>query len=87
VKKVINELSPQQVSDLGEELGLYYSTLEKMSQGSKHGDMIQAWLLRKDDVLEVGGDPTWRSFAKGLAEQKLWGMVDTVLKSESNLGG
>jgi hypothetical protein len=69
------------VLDLGEELGLYHSTLKRMPQESVHGDMVHAWLMKMDDVPEVGGDPTWRSFARGLAEQRLWGMVDTIRQS------
>jgi hypothetical protein len=82
VQKVIHDLTPQQVLDLGEELGLYHSTLKRMPQESIHGDMVHAWLMKMDDVPEVGGDPTWRSFARGLAECRLWGMVNTIRQSE-----
>jgi hypothetical protein len=82
VKKVIRDLTPQQVLDLGQELGLYYSTLKRMPQESVHGDMVHAWLMKMDDVPEVGGDPTWQSFARGLAEQRLWGAMDIVRNSE-----
>ena len=81
MEKVINELTPQQVLKLGQELGLYRSTLKKMPQEDIHGDMVQAWLTKMDDVLEVGGDPTWQSFARGLAELKFWGPVD-IIRSE-----
>ena len=82
VEKVISDLTPQQVFKLGQELGLYRSRLKKMPQEDIHGDMVQAWLTRMDYVPEVGGDPTWRSFARGLAELRLWGQVDIVRESE-----
>ena len=82
MEKVINELTPQQVLKLGQELGLYRSRLKKMSQEDIHGDMVQAWLTKMDGVPDVGGDPTWRSFARGLAELKFWGPVDTIIRSE-----
>ena len=82
VEKVISDLTPQQVFKLGQELGLYRSTLKKMPLQSIHGDMVQTWLTKMDDVPEVGGDPTWRSFAHGLAELRLWGPVDLIRESE-----
>jgi hypothetical protein len=87
VEKVIRDLTPQQVLKLGQELGLYFPTLKKMPQESIHGDMVHAWLMKMDGVPEVGGDPTWRSLARGLAEQKLWGMVDIIKQSEWGLHG
>ena len=82
VEKVISDLTPQQVFKLGQELGLYRSTLKKMPQEDIHRDMVQAWLTKMDDVPDVGGDPTWRSFARGLAELRLWGPVDIIRESE-----
>ena len=82
MEKVIRDLTPQQVLDLGQELGLYRSTLKTMPQESIRGDMVHAWLMKMDDVPEVCGDPTWRSLARGLSEQRLWGVVDTVRQSE-----
>ena len=54
VEKVIHDLTPQQVLNLGQELGLYRSTLKKMPQESVHGDMVHAWWMKMDDVPEVG---------------------------------
>jgi hypothetical protein len=82
MEKVISDLTPQQVLNLGQELGLSFSTLKRMPQESIHGDMVHAWLMKMDDVPHVGGDPTWRSFAQGLAKQKLWGVVDIIKLSE-----
>jgi hypothetical protein len=56
VQKIIRDLTPQQVLDLGKELGLYHSTLKLMPQESIHGVMVHAWLMKMDDVPEVGGD-------------------------------
>ena len=82
MEKVISDLTPQQVLKLGQELGLYRPRLKKMSQEDIHGDMVQAWLTKIDGVPEVGGDPTWRSLACGLAELKFWGPVDIIRESE-----
>ena len=82
MEKVISDLTPQQVLKLGQELGLYCPRLKKMSQEDIHGDMVQAWLTKMDSVPEVGGDPTWRSLARGSAELKFWGPVDIIRESE-----
>ena len=82
VQTVLRDLTPQQIKDLGLELGLYSNTLNKMPQTSIHGDMVQAWLIRCDDVLETSGNPSWRSLATALLNQGFGGPADTIRQSE-----
>ena len=82
VKTVLEDLTPQQIHNLGLELGLHYPTLMKMPQTSIHGDMVHAWLIRSDDVQETSGEPSWRSLAKALLSQQFGGPVAIIRKSE-----
>ena len=79
VEDMISDLTPHQVLKLGQKLGLRCSTLEKMSTEYIHGEMAHAWLIKEDDVLLC---PTWRSLAKGLAEQGQWEIVDMIRESK-----
>lgn len=49
---------------LGQALGLRRSNLKRMD--SLPADMIDAWLLKSDYVLETTGDPTWKSLYDSL---------------------
>ena len=79
---VLEDLTPQQIHNLGLELGLHYPTLKKMPETSIHGDMVHAWLIRSDDVQDTSGEPSWRSLAKALQSQRIGGPVDTIRQSE-----
>jgi hypothetical protein len=85
VEKVVSNLTPRQVLKLGQELGLYYSTLKKIPEESLPEEMVHSWLIKMDDVSQVGGNPTWRSFAQGLAEQEQWGIVDIIRERNTGL--
>lgn len=80
VTQMIKHLTPKQLQNLGVALGLYYPTVADMSHIKI--DMVHSWLNKEDCVISVGGDPTWRSFAKGCARESLWGPVEDIKKSE-----
>ena len=79
VKKVLKTLNKWQ--SLGLELGLRYSTLERIKR-SQHGDiemcMLAAWLQQQDNVAKIGA-PSWEVLQDGLKnidENKLANEVD-----------
>jgi hypothetical protein len=49
---------------VGGALGLAYVNLQKMKV--LPADMVAAWLRREDYVLNVSGEPTWRSLVQAL---------------------
>ena len=59
IEKFISTLKPNEVIDLGKNLGLNPIELKKMNDITLNGDMIEAWINNEDK-------PTWRAFAKGL---------------------
>lgn len=80
VIQMIENLTHEQVQNLGVALGLDYSTVSHMSNIKT--DMVHSWLIKKDNVHFVGGDPTWRSFAEGCVKKNLLGNAEDIKKSE-----
>ena len=64
------------IKDVGLALGLYFPTLEKMTQYPH--DMVSAWLQQKDNVKEKTGEPTAQSLIQALEESQLTGTADIV---------
>lgn len=64
------------IKRLGLSLGLYFSTLEKMTMLPE--DMVHAWLMRMDDVTEKSGIPTAESLIQALESKNLSGTAETV---------
>ena len=68
VKRSLNKLVPDQLTDLGGALGLSYPKMKRMA--IILDDVSAAWLNREDQVLEVSGEPTWSRLADAL--EKNW---------------
>ena len=60
------DLDNQQIVQVGLALGMNYAKLKRMR--SLPGDMVAAWLRREDDILEVGGVPTWKVLSETLKD-------------------
>ena len=80
--KMIEDLRPESIIRLGQELGLDFSKMKKMPITSIHSDMIHAWLMQYDNVPKQSGNPTWRSLAQALVEMKCWRVVKEISESE-----
>lgn len=68
ITQYLNDLSNEQLINLGGALGLHFPTLQRMSD--LPNDMVAAWLLRQEDVLKTSGEPTYERLAvsKALGE-------------------
>ena len=66
ITRYLSDLSNEQLIDLGGALGLYFPTLRRMKD--LPNDMVAAWLLRQEDVLETSGEPTYERLAKALEQ-------------------
>ena len=60
----INNLSQEELINLGDELGLSYPRLKQMTPLPE--EMVAAWLSKEDIVLKRTGQPTWSSLADAL---------------------
>jgi hypothetical protein len=79
VCQCLRGLLKKDIIELGCSLGLYYSTLKEME--TLPADMVQAWLMRMDNVTEKSGMPTAGSLINALESQKLTEHVDRVKTS------
>ena len=66
ITSYLKDLPVEQLKKLGGVLGLYYPSLKKME--TYPDDMVEAWLLRQDGVIEVSGEPTFQGLATALEE-------------------
>ena len=60
--------------ELGQTLGLERMALKRCGPQSLVGDLVERWIRRDHHVLEMSGDPTWRSLAKALKDIKMTGI-------------
>ena len=66
ITQYLNDLSNEQLINLGGALGLGFPTLQRMKD--LPSEMVAAWLLRQENVLERSGEPTYERLAKALAK-------------------
>ena len=66
IASYLKDLPEEQLKQLGLVLGLYYPSLKKME--TFPDDMVHAWLLRQDGVIEASGEPRFQSLATALEE-------------------
>ena len=66
ITRYLSDLSNKQLIDLGGALGLRYPTLQRMKD--LPNEMVAAWLLRQEDVLETSGEPTYEGLAEALGK-------------------
>ena len=75
----LTDLDNSHLIRLGGALGLLYPELKNMSQGDYFiGDLVHSWLLMKDNVLSMSGQPTWGSLAKCLDDIGQKGIARTI---------
>ena len=73
ISSLLLDLDNQQIVQVGLALGMNYAKLKRMR--SLPGDMVAAWLRREDDVLEVGGIPTWKVLSEALKDTGQTGLA------------
>ena len=79
--KMIEDMVPDDVVRLGQELGLRCARMKAMSPSSIHNDMAYAWLMCYDYVPQTSGDPTWRALAQALFHMKCHKVIDKIIQS------
>ena len=82
ITRHLRNLSQDDVIELGEALGLYYTHLRKMDRLLK--DMVAAWLNREDNVLSASGDPSWATLIKALRDINQPGIAGTISQGMVN---
>ena len=75
VTKYLDDLANKQIIRLGTALGLLYPKLKNMD--NLPDDMVYAWLLKEDKVLQIGA-PTWANLVKALKEISQNGVAETI---------
>ena len=78
ITQSLSELPKRVIIELGQALGLSLPKLQKME--NLPSDMVYAWLLRQDRVLNVGGEPTKTTLAAALKSISQLGVADKVEK-------
>ena len=78
VTKHLRDLSNEDLIKVGEALGLYYPDLKRMKD--LPGDMVAAWLNKKDNVLSASGEPSWASLIKALRDINQPGIARKILE-------
>ena len=64
ITQYLGDMDNEQLKKLGCALGLYYPTLGRMK--TLPDDMVAAWLLCQEDVLERSGEPSYERLAIAL---------------------
>lgn len=60
----LEQLSDEDLRTVGKALGLCEQTLTKMKNIRE--EVVVAWLLEKDDVMDTSGPPTWDSLYRAV---------------------
>ena len=77
VRKYLENLSDENLIELGEALGLSYPKLRKMKP--LLNEMVAAWLNRQDKV----GETTWSTLVKALESVGQKGIANTITEAEN----
>ena len=68
IKHYLSTLDRYNVTELGQALGLRYTTLRDLPHGGFLNEVMTLWLDEADDVLKKG-KPSWRSLIRGLRNE------------------
>ena len=80
VKSHLKDLTPQNLTDLGVELGLHYPRLLEMK--NLRLELAAAWLNEEDDVLDSTGPACWSSLIAALRANGHKGIADKIEKGK-----
>ena len=76
----LRNLNDRDLVELGQALGLSYTTLERMKNVLE--EMVAAWLNRRDNVLSRSGEPTWAKLSEALKDIRHTGIAQDILKTK-----
>ena len=94
VRQFLKILSNTQLREVGLELGLHWARLKMMTEDCLLDEMLDSWLRKEDDVIEISGHPSWQSLVKALEEAGYAGVAahikesvffSTIVKSEPTI--
>ena len=80
VCQYVKDIDNNSVIELGQALGLNRMKLKRSSPRELVGEMVESWIRRDDDVLEVSGEPTWRNLSKALVKIGMNGIAQDIQK-------
>ena len=76
-------MDERQIRRVGGALGLTYDVLEKMK--ALPDDMVAAWLRREDFVVNMSGEPTWRTLVEALRKVGQEGTARDIIEKEESI--
>ena len=76
ITQYLGDMDNEQLIKLGGALGLRHPSLKRMK--TLPDDMVAAWLLRQEDVLERSGEPTYERLAVALEKVRQNGLARDV---------
>ena len=66
ILELLHDLTTAQFKRLGLQLGLLISTLNSLDSENYGMEVIEAWLNKRDNVIQRRGPPTWNSLIGAL---------------------
>ena len=76
--KYLRHLNQEDVVKVGTSLGLNYSKLRDLTADKIPHEMVQWWLGKRDNVMEISGTPTLKSLVKALEENGFNGHAKSI---------
>ena len=73
VVKYLKNLNRLDLKELSKALGLSLRTTVPLV-----GELVRAWLNREDNVIELSGEPSWKSLESALREIGQEGLATTI---------
>ena len=87
IKQYLSTLGRTNVTELGQALGLRYTTLRDLPQSGFLDQVMTLWLDEAEDVLKKG-KPSWRSLVQGLRDKLVRqnGIANKIAKEHRTQG-
>ena len=76
----LQQLTVQELINVGVKLGLQYSKLKNLSPECILNDMVHAWLRKDDCVIKTTGEPSWKSLTEALRDCGHEGIAQMIEK-------
>ena len=76
--KFLKDLRPLDITKIGTSLGLKYSKLSGLVADKLPHEMVEWWLNKGDNIIEVSGTPTYKSLIKALRENGFNGHAKNI---------
>ena len=82
--KFLKDLTPEDIAKIGTSLGLEYCKLSGLLADKLPHQMVEWWLGKRDNVMEVSGTPTYKSLIDALRENGFNGHANNIEQCSSS---